>query len=128
MEMPNKRILLVDDNESVREFEKKALEREGYQVVEATDGQEALELFQSASRNFALVLTDYKMPRLNGKGLAVKIQEIDSRVPIVLITGQESINTKHVRAWRIQALLHKPFAVEEFLALVRRFTKPDDLK
>jgi CheY-like chemotaxis protein len=61
-----RRILLVDDDPDLRRATRAALEAEGYEVVEAKDGQAALDLLENESQRPNLILTDLIMPRLNG--------------------------------------------------------------
>lgn len=79
------RILLADDNKLGLLARKSVLEELGYHITTATEGQEALELFQRGA--FDLVITDYKMPKLNGLELIKRIRAIAADVPIILISG-----------------------------------------
>jgi CheY-like chemotaxis protein len=79
------RILLVDDNKLGLIARKAVLEDLGYRVATALEGQEALERF--TREKFDLLVTDYKMPRLNGLELIRKIRERDGDVPIIMLSG-----------------------------------------
>ena len=78
-------ILVIDDDEIIRELFKETLQSSGYMVITAQDGTEALELVNSWS--FDLIFTDLKMPRMDGAETFRRIRQIDSSVPIVIITG-----------------------------------------
>jgi len=78
-------ILLVDDNRNGLIVRKQLLEEQGYHVVTATDGAEASELFQPAS--FDVVVTDYRMPRMNGIELIRHIRGLDPEARIILLSG-----------------------------------------
>jgi CheY-like chemotaxis protein len=78
-------ILLVDDNRLGLVARKSVLEELGYQISTAAEGQAALELYRG--RKFDLVITDYKMPRMNGLELIQRIREIGTDTPIILISG-----------------------------------------
>jgi CheY-like chemotaxis protein len=80
-----KRILLVEDERVVREMVKLLLSQDGYAVVEANNGAEALGLFSRGQ--FDLVMTDFEMPFIKGNELALKIRELAPRQPIVMMTG-----------------------------------------
>lgn len=82
---PTARILLVDDNKLGLIARKSVLEDLGYRITTAMEGQEAFERF--AREKFDLVITDYKMPRMNGLELIAKIRERADGVPIILISG-----------------------------------------
>jgi CheY-like chemotaxis protein len=79
------RILLVDDNRLGLIARKAVLEDQGYRITTAAEGQEALERF--GRDKFDLIITDYKMPKMNGLELIEKIRERPDAVPIILISG-----------------------------------------
>jgi len=79
------RILLVDDNHLGLIARRSVLEELGYSITTATQGQEALERF--AGGRFDLVITDYKMPKMNGLELIRRIREQAAGLPIILISG-----------------------------------------
>lgn len=79
------RVLIVDDNVLVRQVLRCQLEAHGFEVDEACDGVQALELVEQ--RPYALVLTDYRMPRLNGLSLLAHIQQRGKQIPILLMSG-----------------------------------------
>ncbi len=82
---PVARILLVDDNKLGLIARKALLEDAGHRITTALEGQEALERF--AREKFDLVITDYKMPRMNGLDLIRRIRERSQNIPIILISG-----------------------------------------
>ena len=79
------RILLVDDNANGLAARKSVLEELGYRIVTCTSGADALEQF--AASKFDLVVTDYKMPRMDGLELIVGLREIAPDLPVILISG-----------------------------------------
>ncbi len=78
-------ILLVDDNRLGLVARKSVLEELGYQITTALEGVTALELYGAGK--FDLVITDYKMPRMNGLELIQRIRELAANAPIILISG-----------------------------------------
>ncbi len=84
--MQNKTILVVDNEETIRETLMKILKREGYNVLTAADGQEALEMIRKHEVN--LILSDICMPRIDGHNLLKQVKAILPEVEIVLMTGQ----------------------------------------
>lgn len=82
---PAVRILLVDDNRLGLIARKAVLEELGYRITTASEGQEGYERF--VRDTFDLIITDYKMPRLNGLDLIRKVREHSATVPIILISG-----------------------------------------
>jgi CheY-like chemotaxis protein len=79
------RILLVDDNANGLKARKMVLEELGYGIVTASNGYDALERF--SPQKFDLVVTDYKMPRMDGLELIVHLRKLAPELPIVLISG-----------------------------------------
>lgn len=79
------RILLVDDNANGLAARKSVLEELGYRIVTTTSGADALEQF--ASHKFDLVITDYKMPRMDGLELIGRLRKHTPDLPIVLVSG-----------------------------------------
>jgi two-component system, cell cycle sensor histidine kinase and response regulator CckA len=80
-------ILLVDDEESIRTMLRVTLQRHGYQVVEASNGSEAIALFQEHESTLALVLSDVIMPEMDGVELARRLAERRPSLPILFISG-----------------------------------------
>jgi two-component system chemotaxis sensor kinase CheA len=89
-EAPRRRVLVVDDSVMTRTLERSILEAAGYEVVVATDGQQALELLHSTP--IELVVSDVEMPRMSGLELtsAVRQDEQLRHLPIVLVTSLDS--------------------------------------
>jgi CheY-like chemotaxis protein len=79
------RILLVDDNANGLTARKSVLEELGYRIVTCTSGADALEQFAAAK--FDLVVTDYKMPRMDGLELIGRLRKSTPDLPIVLVSG-----------------------------------------
>jgi DNA-binding NtrC family response regulator len=87
----NKTILVVDNEEAIRETLLKILKREGYDVLTAADGQEALEIIRA--HEVHLILSDICMPRIDGHKLLKQVKAILPGVEIVLMTGQSKWET-----------------------------------
>ncbi len=110
-------ILIVDDERSMREFLKILLENAGYTSVTVGNGGAALKALQG--QHFDLVISDIRMPDMNGLDLLARIKEIDATLPVVLITAYASPNDA-VTAMRGGAYdyLTKPFKVDEIDRIV----------
>lgn len=111
------RILVADDEEPVRDFISRNLRARGYTVSEATNGVEALFLWESESPH--LLILDIMMPRMDGLEVCRHIREV-STVPVIVLTALDA-ETDKVAALDMGAddYLTKPFGVEEMLARVR---------
>ncbi len=83
----NQRILVAEDESTVREVVIAILEGNGYQVVVAEDGRKALEIFKASPGEFDGLLTDIKMPNMDGMALAHAVREIKPRLPILIASG-----------------------------------------
>src|SRR5436190_19845267 len=79
------RVLLVDDNRDGLLVRKAILEEQGFIITTATHGEEALEVFTKGK--FDLIVTDFKMPKMNGIELIRRVRPVDETVAIVLISG-----------------------------------------
>ncbi|HUD47108.1 MAG TPA: response regulator [Candidatus Baltobacteraceae bacterium] len=120
--LQGKRILLVDDERSVRETVRRLLCHDEHEVVEANNGAEALRIF--AQDQFDLVLTDLRMPFVEGDELAVKIRKISPQQPILMITAHTH---KPCRSNPVDAVLYKPFHLDDLRrAVAKLLTKLDD--
>ena len=80
-------VLLVEDEGAVRAALHRLLARQGYMVLEAADGEEALEIWRARGRDVDLVLTDLAMPRLGGLALAGRLRAMRPELPVVLMTA-----------------------------------------
>ena len=87
-----RRILVVDDQESMRTLLKDMLEVIGYEVTVAEGGEEALRLMEAGE--FDLVLTDLNMPSMDGTALLRAIKAINAELPVVIITGYGTFHTE----------------------------------
>jgi DNA-binding NtrC family response regulator len=112
-------ILVVDDQELMRLSLDEALSRAGHRVTSAADGQAALDLI--VSRAFEVVVTDLKMPRMDGLTLLKHLVERSPETPVVVITAHGSIETA-VEAMRCGAFdyVQKPFEADEIELVVSR--------
>lgn len=112
-------ILVVEDEDALRAAIRRLLEREGYQVLEAADGAKALQLLDDAAQQIALVLTDLRMPVMDGRQLAAALARRRPSLPIVFMSGftAQLMDLKLVSPHL--AFLAKPFRDSDLLAVVR---------
>jgi len=113
------KILVVEDNESIRYIVKMTLEMGQYQVIEAGDGKQALQLLQEHS-DCALVITDLAMPVMDGYELLRRIRTDLGRqdLPVFVITAEKDASAVLERG--AACLIRKPFSPIELLEAVRR--------
>jgi two-component system cell cycle response regulator CpdR len=114
------RILIAEDEEALRALCARALTTDGHQVETACDGSDALNVLLREDRRFDLLLTDIRMPRMDGIALALATARDHPDLVILLMTG---FADQRERANDLDALIHdviaKPFSVAELRAAVR---------
>jgi UDP-3-O-[3-hydroxymyristoyl] N-acetylglucosamine deacetylase len=112
-------ILVVDDEEGIRESVREILTDEGYRVIEASDGSKVLELIRKERPR--LVLLDIWMPKIDGIGLLKEIKKQEPEVNVVMISGHGNIHTA-VAATKLGAFdfIEKPLSLDGLLLTVRR--------
>lgn len=110
------RILVIDDEKSIREIVESTLKNYGYSVSTASDGADALALYGSSLSGFDLVLSDIAMPILDGVATARVIKEIKPGMKIIMMTG---LKTKHreteLKELGVISFIDKPFSAETVL-------------
>jgi CheY-like chemotaxis protein len=115
------RILLTEDDDSVRAFVKRALELDGHEITEAEDGGIALEILSEQHGAFDLLLSDIMMPVMDGIALALAVARDFPGLTILLMTG---FADQRERAFGLDALVSdvvsKPFTLSEIRAAVGR--------
>ncbi|PJA31295.1 MAG: hypothetical protein CO187_10185 [Zetaproteobacteria bacterium CG_4_9_14_3_um_filter_53_7] len=118
-------ILLVDDEEVLRETVGEVLGSLGYQVVKVTNGQEALSYFRDHQEEIAIVLSDVVMPRMGGIELIQKIRESGSLVPTILMTGYDfSGRSEEINHLDSCELMNKPVSIAELSQRLKEMLNP----
>ena len=113
-------IMVVDDEEAIRQILKELLEEYQYQVRIFQNGVEALKEFDSNPHKFDLVITDQTMPGMTGEELSMEILNIRADIPIVLCTGfNEKISKTRALELGIRKYIKKPIANFKLLELIR---------
>jgi two-component system, cell cycle response regulator CpdR len=115
--LPMKRILLAEDDESMRGFLERALSKAGYEVVAFENGRDALDRLQQEP--FTLLLTDIVMPIMDGIELARRASETDPELKIMFITGFAAVTLNtDVQAPQDARVLSKPFHLKDLVQQV----------
>jgi CheY-like chemotaxis protein len=113
------RVLIVDDEDSMRMLVARAIAMDGHDIVTAADGAEALEILGSERGPFDLLLTDIQMPVMDGIGLALATARDFPELTILLMTG---FADQRERASGLNAIAHdvitKPFSVADIRTAV----------
>ncbi|WP_224983155.1 response regulator [Geomonas agri] len=116
-----KTILTVDDSQSIRQMMRFTLSQQGYQVIEAADGVEALEKMKGASID--LVFTDLNMPRMDGLDLIRKLRAggTNRNLPIVMLTTEsQEVKKAEGKSAGATGWIVKPFRPEQLLQVTTR--------
>lgn len=112
------RVLLVDDEPGVRGYMKLILQRHGCAVTEAEDGADAYRMMQEQNGNFDLLLTDVRMPKMDGLSLAGHVQDSYPGVPILFVSAYP-VDTP---AFRTANFLAKPFLPKALISRVEQLS------
>lgn len=113
-------VLVVDDESAVRRFAVRVLEREGFVVMEARDGAEALDLVRSSGLSVDVVVSDIVMPRVNGVELMQALATSHPEVPVILMSGYATAALTDLGIAAPCSILPKPFPPDRLLEEVRR--------
>ena len=111
------KILVVDDESSIRLLLSDVLSSEGFEVTEAKDGQESLEKMEQT--RFDLVVTDIRMPRLDGFAMLDRMEKAGRKEKVIIMTANPSEQSPlYEKMTRVITRLHKPFGIENFVRIV----------
>jgi DNA-binding response OmpR family regulator len=118
-------VLLVDDEEAVREMVGEILEQAGFEVLRAEDGSRGLALFGANRPRVDVVLLDLSMPGLSGEETLRRLREIEPGVRVVLSSGYDADEAR--RKFGVSApfaFIQKPYRPEQLLAEIGRCLRP----
>ena len=113
-------ILLVEDEEAVRSFAARALRMRGYNVLEASGGEEALEIVRSDDAKIDLIITDVVMPNMDGPTMVRHVKELKPDLPVIFMSGyaEEAFRRNDQNSEDIH-FLPKPFGLKQLAAKVK---------
>lgn len=114
-------ILLVDDEESVRELGTRLLKAAGYTIITASNGREATQIFQAARKEIALIILDLIMPEIGGLQCLDELIKIDPNVKVLIASGMVMDNaSRKVVDSNTKGFVPKPYRMNEVLEAVRK--------
>ena len=118
----DKRILIVEDEWKLRRIASDFLKKEGFVVVEAEDGEEALDII--VSQNFDLIILDLMLPKINGWELLEEIRMKDSSIPVIMLTARGS-EDDILKGYEMKAdeYIVKPVSMKVLVAKVKAFLR-----
>lgn len=114
------KIMVVDDEEDIRNVTKEILEHYGYQVFLAKDGKEAVDIFKEKSEEIDLVVLDLSLPHMKGEDVMKKIMEMTPDVRVIVSSGtSDKERIKFLTKLGAKAFINKPYPFEKLLRLIR---------
>ncbi|MGE5646884.1 MAG: response regulator [Acidobacteriota bacterium] len=114
------RVLLVDDEPGVRNYMRLILQKHGCAVVEAEDGVDAYRVIEREGGNFDLLITDVRMPEMDGPSLARQVRTQFPRIPVLFVSGYPA--EEHTFA--SSDLLMKPFRPQTLISRIQQISSP----
>ena len=117
--MSSRRIMIVDDDESVRSLLRMTLPEDGYEIDEATDGEQALALVEERVPD--LVLLDWKMPGRHGSLVLDELKSRHPQLPVIVLTAEIAEHHRSLaEALNVDVFLTKPYSPLELLETIER--------
>ena len=114
-------VLIVEDEESIRSFTRRILERAGFHVREAADGRAGLNLFGQYAPEIVAVLLDLTMPRMDGQEVLLQLRHLDPNIPVLVMSGYSDLEVSaRFAGMGASAFIQKPFHPRDLIALVCR--------
>lgn len=115
------KILIVDDEEVITTMLRQQLGKLGFKITVKNNGQAALDEFTKNQNHFDMLITDQRMPGLNGDELVLAVKKIAKHIKIIMITGySEKVDNAFAKELGISELVLKPFDPKEFACTIRR--------
>jgi len=114
------KILLADDEETIRNLGRRMLQRAGFEVIVAADGREAIETFAKHKDSISLVILDLTMPHLDGEACYRELRQLQPGVKVILSSGYNEQDVVNRFAGKgLAGFVQKPYTTEELLAKIR---------
>ena len=110
------RILVIDDEDTIRELVCNLLGSLGYEVLQAVDGETGLELYREHA--YCLVITDITLPVMDGFEVIEAMRKEDTDTPIIVLAGTDDETLEKALERGASAVVHKPFRVQELVSTV----------
>ena len=118
---PRELIMVVDDEDFITLLARRVLADEGYRVITARNGLQALEIYRKLKDEIALVVLDFTMPIMDGADVFAEMQHLNPKVPVVLSSGfTEQDKLRGMLARGLRGFIPKPYTTEKLLAQVRQ--------
>jgi PAS domain S-box-containing protein len=114
-------VLVIDDEDEVREATSEILREAGLQIITASDGRAGIQLFRERMQEIKLVLLDLAMPGMNGADVLVELKALDPDIPVILISGyaEEAVMERFVDKG-LAGFIQKPYSMESLLQRIEQ--------
>ena len=112
-------VLVVDDDDNVRRTTNRLIASQGFEVIDAPGGKEALEIFSARPSSFTAAVVDLTMPGMNGRQCVRALREVRPDLPIIVMSGYDETDARWLALDRITSFLPKPFTIEELASRFR---------
>ncbi|RKY82070.1 hypothetical protein DRQ07_02340 [candidate division KSB1 bacterium] len=113
-------IFIVDDEKVIRDVSKKMLEREGFDVVTASNGKQALEIFNERWKEISVVILDLVMPDMTGEEVFKKMKQIDKNVKVIFASGYAPEDREEMKNFTYERFLQKPFRPQDLISEIEK--------
>ncbi|MBI4657205.1 MAG: response regulator [Elusimicrobia bacterium] len=118
----NERVLIIDDDELVRNYVSRALSGRGFTLETAVNGSSAVALMEK--EKFDVIICDLKMPDIQGDEVIKRARVLQPGIPVIVISGSMSESSKAViNEMKVEGALLKPFGIDEIRSLVDEVLK-----
>ena len=112
-------LMLVDDEDFIRQLARDILQMKGYTIIEASHGKEAVDLYAEQKDSIDLVIMDMAMPVMGGKETFIKLKEINANVKVVFATGfAKDGESEEMIANGVRAFIEKPYRIEDLASII----------
>ena len=120
VETDKKRILVIDDEESIRNYLREILEKAGYTVMDCEDGDKGIEMF--LDDDFDIVLTDIAMPKKDGVEVLIEMKKVSPSTRIIAMSGVAECDKllEVANIYKADATIKKPFEKEDVLSAIKK--------
>ena len=117
---PRELVMMVDDEEFVTMIAQRVLTDEGYRVITAKDGFQALDIYRKLKDQIALIILDFTMPVMDGADVFAELQQINPKVPVVLSSGfAEQDSLRSMLSKGLRGFIPKPYTQQKLLTQIR---------
>ena len=114
-------ILIIDDDEMIRDLARDILEMQGYTIMCAQDGMEGITIYKENKGKIGCIILDLTMPLMNGRETYLRLREIDKQAKIILSTGLgKDEKAQEIIALGVQGIVQKPYRMEELIRIVEK--------